>query len=279
MVTIPVKLTAAARSESIAFNQIHKPCGSRIHQILVCKTCGETQPVDRKEIVKGYEDSKDHYLIFDPNELENLKVDSSETIEIAQFVSAEEVDPLYFDASYYLEPEKVGRTAYKLLLEALRNSGRLAIAKIALRQKESTVLIRPAGPGLALHTMFYANEIRSQELNWSDVTLNEQHLHLADQLMESMVQPFDPSQFRDEYQVKLVELIEAKREGKPLAITPPRAQAPVVDIMAALEASLAKKPAKKAPAREEKPAAAAAVQTSTKPTPAEAKPQRRTGTR
>ena len=268
MLTIPVKLTVAARSESISFNQIHKSCGSRINQQLVCKTCDRT--VERIEIVKGYEESKEKYLLIEPSEIEAIAPPSSTTIEILQFVQASEVDPIYLESSYFLDPEKVGRVAYKLLLEAMRKSDRMAIAKIAMHQREHTVLIRPHGPGLSIHTLFYENEVRAQELNLSDVQVTSEHLQLAEQLINGMLKPFDPREFRDEYQTKLLEMLEAKRQGKPIPIVPARAAAPVVNILEALQASLAKKP----PAKAE-----AAVPTSATPATAEPKPKRRTGTR
>jgi DNA end-binding protein Ku len=268
MLTIPVKLSVAARSESISFNQIHKSCGSRINQQLFCKTCDRT--VERTEIIKGFEEAKDKYLLIEPSEIEAIAPRSSTTMEIVQFVEAREVDPIYFESSYYLEPEKVGRTAYKLVLEAMRSSERMAIAKIAMHQREHTVLIRPYGPGLSLHTIFYENEVRAQELNLSDVEITSEHLQLAGQLMTSMMKPFDPQEFRDEYQAKLLEMLEAKRQGKPITVVPARAAAPVVDILSALQQSLGRKP----PAKAE-----AAVQTSAMPIPAETKPKRRTGPR
>jgi DNA end-binding protein Ku len=268
MVTIPVKLSVAARSESISFHQMHKPCGSRVNQQLVCKTCNRT--VERAEIVKGYEEAKDKYLLIEPNEIEAIAPPSSTTMEIVQFVEAREVDPIYFESSYYLEPEKVGRVAYKLLVTAMRASERIAVAKLAMHQREHTVLIRPYGPGLSLNTMFYESEVRAQELNLSDVEIASEHLQLAGQLMTSMMKPFAPQEFRDEYQARLLEMLEAKRQGKPISITPARAAAPVVDILAALQQSLGRKP----PAKAE-----AAVQTSAMPIPAETKSKRRTGTR
>ena len=259
VVTIPVKLSVAARSESISFNQIHKPCGSRINQQLVCKACDRV--VERTEIIKGYEEAKDKYLLIEPSEIEAIAPQSSTAMEIVQFVEAHEVDPIYFESSYYLEPEKVGRVAYKLLLEAMRKSERIAVAKLAMHQPEHAVLIRPRGPGLSLHTMFYENEIRAQELNLSDVALTSEHLQLAEQLMTSMLKPFDPLEFRDEYQAKLLEMLEAKRQGKPITVVPARAAAPVVDILAALQQSLAKKPPVQAESAVQAPAEKAAETT------------------
>ena len=271
MVTIPVKLSAAARSESISFHQIHKPCGSRINQQTICKSCNRA--VERSEIVKGFEEGKDKYLLVEPSEIDAIAPESSTTMQIVQFVEGRDVNPIYFDASYYLEPEKVGRVAYKLLLEAMRSTARMAVAKLALHQREHIVLIRSCGAGLSLHTMFYENEVRAQGLNLSDVEITSEHLQLAEQLMTSMMRPFAPREFRDEYQAKLLEMLEAKRQGRPITVVPARVPAPVVDILAALQQSLAKKP----PAQAE-----VAVQASAKSdaeTALAPKARRRTGTR
>ncbi len=270
LVTVPVKLSVAARSESIEFHMLHKGCNARLEQKYFCKACAKEVP--RADTVKGYEENK-AYLIVEPNEIEAIAPRSSTTMEVMQFVSAAEVDPIYLDASYFLEPEKVGRQVYKLLLETMRRTESLAIAKLAMRQREFTVVIRPYGPGLALHTLFYEAEVRAQELNLSDVEVAGEHLRLAEQLIESMRKPFDPRGFSDQYQAKLVELLEAKRQGKPMPAAPARAAAPVVNILEALQASLGKKP----PVQAE-----AAVPTSAKPAaeaPLATKPKRRTGTR
>jgi DNA end-binding protein Ku len=264
LVTVPVKLSVAARSESVEFHMLHKGCNARLEQKYFCKACGKEVP--RADTVKGYEEDN-AYLLVEPNEIEAIAPRSSTTMEVIQFVSAAEVDPIYLDASYFLEPEKVGRQVYKLLLETMRRTESLAIAKLAMRQREHTVVIRPYGSGLALHTLFYEAEVRAQELSLSDIEVADEHLRLAEQLIQSMLKPFDPTGFADQYQAKLVELLEAKRQGKPIPAMPARAVAPVVDILAALQQSLGKKP----PVQAE-----AAVQTSVA---LATKPKRRTGTR
>lgn len=244
LVTIPVRLVAAAHSESISFHLLHRDCGSRLQQKLTCNTCGTE--VRREDTVKGYEEGRDQYLLVEPSEIETIAPPSSATMEILQFIAGEELDPICFDASYYLEPEKVGRTAYKLLAEAMRKSGRLAIVKLALHHREHTVVVRPCGAGLALHTMFYQAEVRDLEVNLSDIEISAEHLALAEQLIASLVKPFDPSSFHDEYRKRLLALIESKRNGQPLAIPAPAPARPVINILDALIESLGRKPPAKA---------------------------------
>ena len=260
LVTIPVRLGVAASSDSLSFHMLHEDCKSRVKQKLFCETCN--REVERAKTIKGFEEGKDQYLIIAPAEIESIAPGSSTTMEVSQFVDAEEVDPVYLESSYYLEPEKVGRAAYRLLMEGMRRTNRVAIAKLAMRQREHIVLIRPHGPGLILHTLYYEGEVRAQELNLSDVEVTKDHLNLIEQLIESMRAAFDPRQFRDEYQARLVQLLESKRAGQPLLVTAPPRAAAVVDITEALKMSLMKKP----------PASAAAAQT---PAALEAKPRKR----
>ena len=159
LISIPVRLSPAARTERVSFNQLHKVCHTRLKQPLFCPTCNRI--VERNEVEKGYEYEKDQYLLFTEQELEAVEPDSARTMEILEFVKLAEIDPVYFDSSYYLAPEDEGRKAYQLLLEAMRKSGYAAIAKVSMHNREYTVIVRPQSTGLALHTMFYSNEIRS----------------------------------------------------------------------------------------------------------------------
>jgi DNA end-binding protein Ku len=261
LVSIPIRLFSAARSERISLNQLHSECHTRIRMPLFCPT--HNRIVERSEIVKGYEYEKDQYVLFDEDELDKIDPPSARTMEILEFVKLDEVDPLYFDSSYYVTPEDAGKKAYQLLLEAMQDSGYVAIAKLTMHQRENIVVMRPRAKGLTLHTMFYANEVREvAEYGQSDgAELKEQEKKLAFQLIESLAAPFDPSKYHDEYQTSLRALIEAKLKGQEIAVAPHPKLAPVIDLMDALKKSLAEKPAPamKPPVRAiSEPAAAAA---------------------
>jgi DNA end-binding protein Ku len=247
MISVPVRLHVAARDERVSFNQIHKECNSRIKQHIYCPTCDRT--VERSELVKGYEYAKDRYVLVDDQELAKIAPASSQTMEILQFVKLEEVDPLHYDVSYYAVPEDPGRKPYQLLVDAMTKTGYAAVAKVCMHQREFMVIIRPRKNGLTLHTMYYPNEIRQvAEYGQRDgVEIKPQELKLAEQLVESLAGPFDPSQYRDEYQEKVKALIEAKQQGQEVAETPVKRLAPVIDLMEALQKSLAEIP-KKPPA-------------------------------
>src|SRR5260370_20200087 len=241
LVSIPIRLFAAARTERISLNQLHKVCHSRIRQPQFCPTCN--RQIERNEIIKGFEYEKDQYVLFTEEELDKLDPPSARTMEILQFVKTDEVDPLYFDASYYTTPEDAGKKAYQLLLEAMEESEHAAIAKLYMHQREYIVVIRPRAHGLTLHTMFYADEIRtvSEYRHKSAPEPQEQEKKLALQLIESLSAPFDPRQFRDEYRTSLRALIEAKLKGQEDAAAPHPQLAQVVDLVEALKKSFAGK--------------------------------------
>jgi len=243
LVSIPIRLFAAARSERISLNQLHKTCHSRIRQPQFCPTCN--RQIERSEIIKGYEYEKDQYVLFTEEELDKLDPPSAQTMEILEFVKSDEVDPLYFDASYYATPEEAGKKAYHLLLAAMEESGYSAIAKLYMHQREYIVVIRPRAQGLTLHTMFYADEIRSvSEYGEKDgAEPKEQEKKLALQLIDSLAAPFEPKKYQDEYRASLRAMIEAKLKGQQVAAAPHPQLAPVVDLMEALKKSLASKPA------------------------------------
>jgi DNA end-binding protein Ku len=256
LVSIPVRLFSAARSERISLNQIHSVCNSRIRMPLFCPTCD--RQVERSEIVKGYEYAKDQYVLFKEDELDNIEPDSSRSMEIMEFVKLEEIDPLYFDASYYVTPEPEGKKAYHLLQKALEESGYSAIAKLTMHQREHTVIIRPHKRGhiggMTLHTMYYQNEIREvAEYGQTDgVEVKDAEKKLALQLIKNLAAKFQPEKYRDEYQDSMRALIEAKQEGNDVAPVNHLSRAPVIDLMAALKQSLEKTPAiatKKPPVR------------------------------
>ena len=243
LISIPVRLFAAARTERISMNQLHKECHTRIRQPLFCPTCN--RQVERSEIVKGYEYEKDQYVLFNEDELDKIEPPSASTMEILEFVKLDEVDPLYFDASYYVTPEEAGKKAYQLLQLAMEESGYGAIAKLTMHQREHIVVIRPRSQGLTLHTLYYADEVRQvAEYGQSDkIELKDAEKKLALQLIESLAAHFEPEKFHDTYRQSLRAMIEAKRKGEQVTEAPHPKLAPVIDLMEALKKSLAEKPA------------------------------------
>lgn len=246
LITIPVRLYAAARTERVGFNQIHEPCGSRIKQQTFCPRCDRI--VERSELVKGYEVEKDRYVIVNDEEIKGIAPASSDNMEIVEFVKAEGIDPIYFDASYFMVPEDAGKKAYHLLLETMQKSGYSAVAKITMHQREYTVIVRPHADGLLLHTMFYLEEVREVPEFRRDESVNvkPQEVALAEKLVEGLAADFDPSKYHDEYQGRLMQMLEAKREGQKVETIAPKKRAPVIDLMQALQKSLGELPKKPA---------------------------------
>lgn len=246
LITIPVRLYTAARTERVSFNQIHEPCGGRIKQQTFCPQCDRT--VERSELVKGYEVEKNHYVIVNDEEIKEIAPASSDNMEILEFVKAEGIDPIYYDASYFMVPEDAGKKAYHLLLETMQKSGYSAVAKITMHQREYTVIVRPHADGLLLHTMFYPEEVREvpEFRRDENVSVKPQEVALAEKLVEGLAADFDPSKYHDEYQGRLTQMIEAKREGQRVETAPPKKRAPVIDLMQALQKSLGELPKKPA---------------------------------
>jgi DNA end-binding protein Ku len=268
---VPVRLYAAAREEHVSFNQIHEPCGSRIKQQTFCPVCECV--VERNELVKGYQVDRDSYVLVSGEELKTLEADSSEAMEIAQFVSLSEVDPIYYQASYYSAPEDPGRRAYSLLLQAMEKLNVAAIAKVTLHSREQIVLMRPYHQGIILHTLYFPAEVReiSEYGKADNMTLQKPEMDLAEQFIRQLTAKFEPEQYKDEYQDRVLALIETKRAGQVVAGQPAKPKlAPVIDLMEALKKSIAergspaaaptlveapkKKAPKSAPAAEAKPA-------------------------
>ena len=262
LVSIPVKLFAATQaSASISFNLLHNKCKSRLKQQYICSTDNEI--VHRDDMVKGYEFAKDQYVTFTPDELKSLEEKATGSIDIAEFVPLAAIDPVYFDRPYYLGPEKGGDKAYLLLAEAMRESGRAALARYAARGKQYLVMLRPShdGRALVLQQLLYADEVRSM----SDVPLpegevREPELKLAKQLIDQIAsETFDPTQYRDEVRERIQADIERKVQGQDIsqAAEPSAEPARVIDLMAALKASLGKGKAERPAATpSEEPAAA-----------------------
>jgi DNA end-binding protein Ku len=240
LVSIPIQLSPAARTERISFNQLHKVCHTRLKQPLFCPTCN--RQVERSEVEKGYEYEKDQYLLFTEEELERVEPESARIMEILEFCKLDEIDPLYFDASYYANPDPAGAKAYKLLHEAMQRTDYAGIAKVTMHSREYIVIVRPRKNGLTLHTMFYSNEIRATaETDGDKFEIRDQERALATQLIESLAAPFQPEKYHDTYQESVRTLIDAKAKGQDVVAVTPAVQAPPVDLMAALKASLMQK--------------------------------------
>ena len=251
LISIPIRLFSAARGERIGLNQLHSVCHSRIKMPLFCPVCD--RKVERNEIVKGYEYEKDQYVLFDEKELEKIEPESARSMEILEFVRLDEIDPLYYESSYYVTPEDEGRKAYQLLLDAMEESGYAAIAKITMHQREHIVVIRPRENGMTLHTMFYTNEIREVAEYGKRTPAAEPkdaEKKLATQLIESLAAKFEPEKYKDQYQEGMKALIEAKQAGQEVAEVPRAKMAPVIDLMEALKKSIAEK---EKPAASKKP--------------------------
>jgi DNA end-binding protein Ku len=244
LVTVPVKLYSAVSRKTVRFHQLNGPTGVRIQQKRVDPSTGEE--VSYEDIVKGFEIGPDRYVIIEPGELEALDPKKTRTIEIEDFVDLTDIDPILYDHPYYLAPGAGGAKPYRLLLEAMRESGKVAIAKVVIRQKENLVAIRPMeGDVLGMATMIFADEVidpdRIDELDSArEVEVADRELAIAKQLVESLSGEFEPDKYRDTYREEVLALIERKAAGEEIAVQPAREEEeePVPDLMAALKASL-----------------------------------------
>jgi DNA end-binding protein Ku len=242
LVSIPVKLYGAVVDRNVRFHQLHATDHARIQQRRVCSADGEEVPYE--EIVKGFQIAPEHYVVIAPDELAALEPARTGQIEIEDFVELEEIDPIYFDQPYYLVPNTGGARPYRLLLEAMRATGRVAIARVVLRSRERLVAIRPRADVLVMATMNFSDEIQQtddlEELHQDDVQPTERELAVARRLVESIAEPFEIARYRDTYREALLEMIDRKAGGEEVvaqpAATPQPLQAP--DLMSALEASL-----------------------------------------
>ena len=244
LVSLPVKLFSAARSETVSFNQLHAADNSRVKQVLYCQH--EDKPVARNELVKGYEYEKDKYVVVAEEDLKKAMPATAKTMEILEFVKSAEVDAVYYESSYYMAPDDAGEKPYALLFEALKRSGYVGIAKLTMHNREHIVILRPGKQGMLLHTMYYEDEVRKVEEFRTDTSLvKDKELALAMTLITSLEAEFEPAKYKDSYRENVMAMIEAKVQGKQM-VAPPEVQqlAPVIDIMEALKASLAagKKP-------------------------------------
>lgn len=250
LVSIPVKLYSTTESRAgVSFNLLHKKCKTRLKQQYVCPADGET--VERDEMIKGYEFAKGQYVTFTEDELKAIEEQKSEAIEITEFVPLEKVDPIYFDKPYYLGPDKGGDKPYKLLIEAMKQTGRAALAKYRARGKQYLVLLRPVERGLVMQQLRYADEIKPMaEVPVGDAELRDAELKLAVQLVEQIARDdFQPGVYEDEVRKRIQEQIQRKVEGQEVTAAPVESpQGKVIDLMEALKASLQARKAGPAPA-------------------------------
>ena len=254
LISMPVRLYSGARGSRVSFHMLHRDDNVRIKQQLYCPH--DERVVERNEIVKGYEYEKGEYVVVEPDEIKKMEPKTSKAMEILEFVKGEEVDPIYFESSYYLMPEEAGRRPYALLVKALEESDYLAIAKLTMHNREYTVMLRPSHGGLLLHTMYYEDEVRRLE-NFGEtknIELKDAEVKVAHQLIEALAAKFEPKKFHDTFEENIKKLIKARLEGKEVTpVEKPKKMAPVVDLMAALKESLAqmeKKPVQRVAAAE-----------------------------
>jgi DNA end-binding protein Ku len=253
LLAIPVKLYTAARSQRMNLHQLHKTCHTRLKQPLYCPQCN--RQVERSEVVRGYEYEKGQYAVVSEEDIKKITPRSSTVMEIVAFVKQEQIDPIYFDASYFMLPDKDSEKPYALLLKTLEDTNRVGIATVTMHQREYTVFIRPRKNGLTIHTMYYANEIREVAgygQAEKDIKLKPAEVKLAEQLVESLSQDFKPEQFHDRFQENLKALIEAKQKGKTIVAEQKPGPARVIDMMEALKKSLANAEAKQKPKKSAK---------------------------
>jgi DNA end-binding protein Ku len=257
LVNIPVKLYSAVSRKTVRFHQIDAESGARVRQ----KRVGaDGEEVAYEQIVKGYEIGPDRYVTITPEELESLEPQKTRTIDIEDFVDLEDIDPMFYDHPYYLAPDTGAAKAYRLLVDAMEDSGKVAVARVVLRSKEHLVAIRPRSGVLAMETMLFADEVISpdslDELSADgEVATSDRELTMAKQLIDSLTSEFEPEKYRDEYRERVLDLIERKAQGETVVIeAPDEAPAKVPDLMAALEASIASAKGQSKPKRKRAPA-------------------------
>jgi DNA end-binding protein Ku len=243
LVNVPVKMYSATSPKTVRFHQLSSKTGARIKQKRVDPSTGDE--VAFEDIVKGFELTPDRYVLVEPEELDALDPKATKTIDIEEFVDLAEIDPIYYDHSYYLAPATGGAKAYRLLLDAMREAGKVAIGKVVIRSKQQLCALRPIGDAMGLSTMLFGDEVlspdRLDELDGIDeAEATQRELKMAQQLIASLSADFDPAKFKDEYRERVLDLIERKANGEEIAVQPEAEdEAPAPDLMAALEASLA----------------------------------------
>jgi DNA end-binding protein Ku len=247
LVSFPVRLLAAARADTVHFHMLHKKDLSRVKEVWYCTE--ENKPIERSEIVKGYETSKDKYVVVEDEELKKIAPTTATTMDILQFVAGDEVDPVLFESSYYIAAESNAAKPYVLFMAALADTKQDAIAKIAMHSREHIVLIRPSGGGLILHTLYYPDELhKANRMETPKAKYTAKEFELAKSLVGHLTASFKPEQFKDTYRENVERLIKQKQKGQKITIVEQPREAPVIDLMEALKRSLdARKPSKATP--------------------------------
>ncbi|NLN06209.1 MAG: Ku protein [Firmicutes bacterium] len=251
LVSIPVKLFPATEHKDVKFRYLHRTCQAPLKYKRICTACGKE--VAQEEIVRGYEYEKDRFVIINEEDLEKIPSEQTKTLDIVDFVALEEIDPIYFDKTYYLAPGEAGEKAYALLRTAMEETGKIAVAKVVIRNKESLAVIRGYRRQLVLETIFYPDEIRNPaQLPGFDreVKLHDNEKKMARELIENLAAKFEPEKYEDEYRKQLLDMIHAKIAGEQIAVPAAPRDGKVVDLMEALKASV--EMAKKTAAAEEK---------------------------
>jgi len=251
LVSIPVKLFPATEHKDVKFRYLHQACQAPLKYQRICTACGKE--VAQEEIVRGYEYEKGRFVIINEEDLEKLPSEQTKTLDIVDFVALEEIDPIYFDKTYYLAPGEAGEKAYALLRTAMEETGKIAVAKVVIRNKESLAVIRGYRRQLVLETIFYPDEIRNPaQLPGFDreVKLHDNEKKMARELIENLAAKFEPEKYEDEYRKQLLDMIHAKIAGEQIAVPAAPRDGKVVDLMEALKASV--EMAKKTAAAEEK---------------------------
>lgn len=237
LVNVPIKMHAATESKEFHFNYLHAACHNRLRYIKKCPHCDvEVKP---EEIVKGYEYERDQYVILEDEDLALLEQPMNRSIDILNFIDIKEIDPIYYQKSYYLTPEDTAQKAYRLLYQAMTDTGKAAIARFTLRSKQYLACLRSLDEGLVLETMYYPAEIRKLEVTWDKVIPTDTEITMARQLIENLAVPFEPEKYRDELHEQVREMIERKVAGETFKVTAAPETGKVVDLMEALRASLA----------------------------------------
>jgi DNA end-binding protein Ku len=240
LVSFPIRLFAAARAETVHFHMLHKKDLSRVREVLYCAE--EDIPIERADIVKGYEYEKNKYVVVEQEELDQAAPATASAMEILQFVRMEEIDPVYLETSYYVAPEEAVSKPYALLLSAMKQTGYDAVAKVTMHQREHIVILRPTEKGMMLHTMYFVDELHegNQTFNAGEQKFDKKEIELAKQLINSLASAFHPEQYEDEYRKNVEKLIASKRNGKKVIPIRQPSAPPVMDLMKALQQSLAK---------------------------------------
>lgn len=246
MVAIPIALYTATQDNDIHFNQFHKEDNSRIRYKKTCAHCGKE--IKSEDIVKGYEYDEDKYVVVTDEEIEKIKTEKEKSIQILHFAQLNQISPVYYDKTYQAAPQTGGEKAFELLRASLMAEQKIAIGKAVMGTKDTLMAIIPREEGILISTMFYADDIKELQKQYNKPEITEAELNMAKTLINSMDTPFDPSQYKDEYQEKLRSLIEAKIAGKEIVAAEPENTAKVLDLMEALKASIDKVEKEKAPA-------------------------------